>query len=164
MTTRREFAQIAALGTGLAAAPVWARQSGQSGKLDYFLLEQDALAHSPIALESAGLGGLAQGFREIARRFREIREIKGADLSQFWFEVQPSLSRGSIALAGLTTGYSAFVIAQLMQDYGYGLVSARRAASASKTLVPSRDVLPSVELNTAPAVYWAMAKSGTAFR
>lgn len=154
MSTRREFAQLSAVGAGLVSAPVWARQGGRSAELDYFLLEQESLAHSPIALEPARSGGLAQRFREIKRN----------DLSEFWFEVQPSLSRGPIALAGLTSGCSAFVIAQLMQDYGYGFVSARRAGSASITAVQRMDVLPSLELNATPAVYWAMAKLGTAFR
>lgn len=161
MSTRREFAQLSAVGAGLVSTPVWARQSGRSVELDYFLLERESLAYSPIALEPARSGGLAQRFRDVAHRFREIEK---ADLSEFWFDVQPSLSRGPIALAGLTSGCSAFVIAQLMQDYGYGFVSARRAGSASTTAVQRMDVLPSLELNTAPAVYWAMAKLGTAFR
>ncbi len=154
MTTRREFAQLSAIGAGLVSAPVWAKQSGKSVELDYFLLEQESLTHSQIALELGQWHNLAQQFRE----------IKGSDLSKFWFEVQPLLSRRPIALAGLTAGYSAFVIAQLMQDYGYGFVGARHACSMSKAVAQRMGLLSILELNTAPAVSWIMAKTGRAFR
>ncbi len=152
MITRREFAQMSAIGAGLMTLPAWAGEGAASRRIDYFLLEPDA--HPRSARDWLSRRNFAMN----------VREIHHADLSAFWFEMQPLLAGAPLVLAGLTSGHSAFLMAQLAQDYGYGMVAARRTRDPWSPDSQGAGVLSPIELNTAQAVHWQMAKTGAAFR
>jgi len=156
MTSRREFTQLSALGAGLLSAPAWAGKTGTAPfKFDYFLIEEGVSVHGGVATEKI------RGLSKLAKRFHVV---KNNDVSEFWFDLAPRIQRRPHLLAGLTSGYSAFVIAQVLQDYGDRFARANRASATRTDSKLGGNVLSPLDLNTAPTVHWVITKSGKALR
>ena len=154
MTTRRQFTGLGALGTGaLSASPSLAQfnWSGSAGPgIDYAVLE------SNLDLDF----DLERALTAQARSVIEISE----DVGNFWIHsLLPSLSSKATFVAGITTGYSAFVIEELARDYGHSLVhSSHDLRLASPERIRQRLLKPT-ELNTVRSVYWLLAAYGINF-
>ena len=96
----------------------------------------------------------------------------GDDLTRLWSaEVEPLVRRGQTRIAGLTPGYSAFVLGELARDHGHGLVwrlpaerlAEHRLAKASPTAANAEARLSAVEINTASPLCWMLGPAGIDF-
>ena len=96
----------------------------------------------------------------------------GDDLTRLWSaEVEPLVRRGQTRIAGLTPGYSAFVLGELARDHGHGLVwrlpaerlAEHRLANAPSTAANMEVRLSAVEINTASPLCWMLASTGINF-
>ena len=96
----------------------------------------------------------------------------GDDLTRLWSaEVEPLVRRGQARIAGLTPGYSAFVLGELARDHGHGLVwrlpaerlAEHRLAKAPPTAANAEARLSAVETNTASPLCWMLGPAGIDF-
>ena len=96
----------------------------------------------------------------------------GDDLTRLWSaEVEPLVRRGQTRIAGLTPGYSAFVLGELARDHGHGLVwrlpaerlAEHRLAKAPPTAANAEARLSAVETNTASPLCWMLGPAGIDF-
>ena len=96
----------------------------------------------------------------------------GDDLTRLWSaEVEPLVRRGQTRIAGLTPGYSAFVLGELARDHGHGLVwrlpaerlTEHRLAKAPPTAANAEARLSAVETNTASPLCWMLGPAGIDF-
>ena len=161
MTTRREFAKAASAWAALTSAmPVFgaAKASGRRDDFLDLLVWRTGLAHPAFASWAAP-------------RARKLVET-GEDLMRLWSaEVEPLVRRGQTRIAGLTPGYSAFVLGELARDHGHGLVwrlpaerlAEHRLAKAPPTAANAEARLSAVETNTASPLCWMLGPAGIDF-
>ena len=144
------------LGMGaVSTAPVFASKSAsqdapvRDSRFDYALIDQRINADQNVVHNLTKNSG------------RTI--IIEEDVSAFWQEqLQPALTHDAILVTGITTGYAAFVVAELARDYGHELVySSFDLTKSSQTT--DRLTLPATELNTARPVYWLLGSNGINF-
>ena len=85
--------------------------------------------------------------------------------------MEPLVRRGQARIAGLTPGYSAFILGELARDHGHGLVwclpmerlAEHQLASAPATTVNIGMRPSAVEINTASPLCWMLAPKGIDF-
>ena len=96
----------------------------------------------------------------------------GDDLTRLWSaEVEPLVRRGQTRIAGLTPGYSAFVLGELARDHGHGLVwrlpaeqpAEHRLTNAPPAAAYMEARLSAVETNTASPLCWMLGPAGIDF-
>lgn len=160
MMTRRAFTKIAMLGMGaISTAPVLANKSANKSasqglpvsdaRFDYALIDQRINADQHVV----------HNLTSNARQIITIEE----DVSAFWQEqLQPALADHAILVTGITSGYTAFVVAELVRDYGHELVYSSFDLSKSSQTT-DRLTLPAMALNTARPVYWLLGSNGINF-
>ena len=161
MTTRREFAKAASAWAALTGAMPAFGAAKASGRRDDFLdlvVWRTSLAHPAFA-------------SWVAPRAGKLVET-GDDLAHLWSaEVEPLVRRGQARIAGLTPGYSAFVLSELARDHGHGLVwrlpaeqlAEHRLTQAPLTATNMKARLSAVETNTASPLCWMLAPAGIDF-
>ena len=161
MTTRREFAKAASAWAALTGAMPAFGVAKASGRRDDFVdlvVWRKGLAHPAFASWAAP-------------RARKLVET-GDDLTRLWSaEVEPLVRRGQARIAGLTPGYSAFVLGELARDHGHGLVwrlpaeqlAEHRLAKAPPTAVNMEARFAAVKTNTASPLCWMLGPTGIDF-
>ena len=161
MTTRREFAKAASAWAALTSAMPAFGAAKASGRRDDFVdlvVWRTGLAHPAFASWAAPRAG-------------KLVET-GDDLTRLWSaEVEPLVRRGQTRIAGLTPGYSAFVLGELARDHGYGLVwrlpaeqpAEHRLTNAPPAAAYMEARLSAVETNTASPLCWMLAPAGIDF-
>ena len=106
-----------------------------------------------------------------APRARKLVET-GEDLTRLWSaEIEPLVQRGHARIAGLTPGYSAFVLGELARDHGHGLVwrlpaerlAEHRLANAPTVAANTATRLSTVETNTTSPLCWMLGPAGIDF-
>ncbi len=161
MATRREFAKAA---SALAALAGTMPAIGAPKALDQ---HDDFL---DLAVWRTGLEQPAFAAWTAPRALRMV-EI-GDDLTRLWSaEIEPLVRRGKAHIAGLTPGYSAFVLGELARDHGHGLVwclpaerlAGHRLASAPAMAANIGPRLSAVEINTASPLCWTLSPAGIGF-
>ena len=161
MATRREFAKtasaLAALAGALPAIGAPKAPSQQHASLD-------------LALWRTGLAHPAFAAWAMPRALRMVET--GEDLTRLWrTEIEPLVRRGQARIAGLTPGYSAFILGELARDHGHGLVwhlPAERLAehqlTSAQAATPNMEAqLSAMEINTARPLCWMLAPTGIDF-
>ena len=161
MATRREFAKaasaLAAL-AGTASAFSGVKADGPQGELLHLAVQRTGLKHPAFAAWAAP---------------RALKMVKtGDDLTRLWrAEIEPLVRRGQTRIAGLTPGYSAFILGELVRDHGHGLVwclpmerlAEHQLASTSAATANIGMRLSPVEINTASPLCWMLAPKGIDF-
>ena len=161
MATRREFAKatssLVALAGVLPAIGAARAPSQQDASLD-------------LALWRTGLAHPAFTAWATPRALKMVET--GEDLTHLWrTEIEPLVRRGQARIAGLTPGYSAFVLGELARDHGHGLVwhlpaerlSEHRLAGTPAATPNIEAQPPAVEINTTRPLCWMLAPTGIDF-
>ena len=161
MATRREFAKAA---SALAALAVTAstfsgvKAASPQGTLLHLAVQRTGLKHPAFAAWAAP---------------RALKMVETCDdLTRLWSaEIEPLVRRGQARIAGLTPGYSAFILSELAADHGHGLVwrlpaerLAKHHLASAPTATANNGMRPSpVEINTASPLCWMLASTGIDF-
>ena len=96
----------------------------------------------------------------------------GDELTFLWrTEIEPLVRRGQARIAGLTPGYSAFVLGELARDHGHGLVwclPAKHLAKHGLASAPTMAAniaprLSAMEINTTNPLCWMLSPAGIDF-
>lgn len=161
MTTRREFAKAASAWAALMGAMPALGAAKASGRQDDFVdlvVWRTGLKHPAFASWAAP-------------RARKLVQT-GDDLTHLWSaEIEPLVRRGQARIAGLTPGHSAFVLSELAQDHGHGLVwrlpaehlAEHRLAKAPAVAANMEARFSAVEINTASPLFWMLGPTGIDF-
>lgn len=154
MTTRRQFARLGLLGGGaLSVSPGLAQFTTPAvaePAFDYVLLDTGLKVNPAITRALS-----AQALRTVE---------SGEDVGNFWRQsLLPAVSTKATLVAGITKGYSAFVVEELARDYGHGLVHSSHDLDLRAPEELRQELLRPTELNTARPVYWLLAPFGINF-
>ena len=161
MATRREFAKAASAWAVLAGATPAVGAPKATDQHDDFL---------DLAVQRTSLQHPAFTAWATPRALKMVET--GDDLTHLWrAEIEPLVQRGQARIAGLTPGYSAFVLGELAGDHGHGLVwclpakrlAEHRLASAPTTAANIDPRLSAVEINSASPLCWMLAPAGIDF-
>ena len=161
MATRREFAKAASALAALAGTTPTLGGVNPEGRQDGFL---------DLAVWHTRLGHSAFPSWAASRARKLVRT--GDDLMCLWVaEIEPLVRLRQARIAGLTPGYSAFVLGELARDHGYGLawcLPVERVAGhwlADATAMPTEAGAHTcaVEINSAKPLCWMLAPAGIDF-
>ena len=161
MATRREFAKaasaLAAL-AGTASTFSGVKAAGPQGTLLHLAVQRTGLEHPAFAAWAAP---------------RALKMVKtGDDLTHLWrTEIEPLVRRDQARIAGLTPGYSAFILGELARDHGHGLVWCMPAERLAERHLPGAPAatanlgmrLSAAEINTASPLCWMLTPTGIDF-
>lgn len=161
MATRREFAKAASAWAVLAGATPAVGAPKATDQHDDFL---------DLAVQRTSFQHPAFTAWATPRALKMVET--GDDLTHLWrAEIEPLVQRGQARIAGLTPGYSAFVLGELAGDHGHGLVwclptqrlSGHGLGNASALAGNASRRLSALEINTASPMFWMLAPSGIDF-